>query len=67
MVKICKRRQEKEQQESLLWKGLDLFYIPFSSISLEVYSIKYNKATSQLEITYKSNSNMPAYFKGTIT
>ncbi len=66
MVKFARGARERTTGISPV-EGLDLFYIPSPSISLEVYSIKYNKATSQLEITYKSNSNMPAYFKGTIT
>jgi len=66
MVKFARGAREKTEGISPV-EGLDLFYLPTPTLSLEVYSIKYNKATSQLEVTYKSNSNMPAYFKGTLT
>jgi len=48
-------------------EGLDLYPIPTPSIQLSLYSIKYNRVTKQLEVTYKSDSNIPIYFKGTIT
>jgi hypothetical protein len=48
-------------------EGLDLFYLPRPLLELEINSVNYNKASSQLEITYKSTSNVPAYFRGTIT
>ncbi len=48
-------------------EGLDLYPIPTPSIQLSLYSIKYNKVTKQLEVTYKSDSNIPIYLKGTIT
>ncbi|MCD4771339.1 hypothetical protein K8R30_02880 [archaeon] len=48
-------------------EGLDLFYLPTPTLDLEVYSIKYNKASSQIEITYHSKSNVPIYVKGTVT
>lgn len=66
MVKFARGAREKTAGISAV-EGLDLFYLPVPTLSLEIYSIKYNKANSQLEVTYKSNSNMPAYFKGTIT
>jgi len=48
-------------------EGLDLFYLPTPVVSLTLHSARYNKATNQLEVTYKSESNVPIYFKGTIT
>ncbi len=48
-------------------EGLDLYPIPTPTIQLSLYSVKYNKVTKQLEVTYKSDSNIPIYFKGTIT
>ena len=66
MVKFARSSRERTSGVSPV-EGLDLFYIPVPNLNLSVYSIKYNKATSTLEITYRSNSNMPAYFKGTIT
>lgn len=66
MVKFARSARERTSGVSAV-EGLDLFYIPVPNLNLSVYSIKYNKATSTLEVTYVSNSNMPAYFKGTIT
>lgn len=48
-------------------EGLDLFYLPVPTLNLSISSLKYNKATSQLELTYKSNANVPMYFRGTLT
>jgi hypothetical protein len=48
-------------------EGLDLFYLPTPTLDLKLDSVKYNKATSQLEVTYRSNSDIVMYFKGTIT
>ncbi|MBD3253221.1 hypothetical protein GF386_05795 [Candidatus Pacearchaeota archaeon] len=48
-------------------EGLDLFPLPTPYLELRLNSVKYNQVNSQLEVTYKSNSNIPAYFKGTIT
>lgn len=66
MVKFARGAREKTSGIAPV-EGLDLFYLPVPTLSLKVHSIKYNKATSQLEVTYKSDSNMPAYFKGTLT
>ena len=66
MVKFARSARESNSGVSPV-EGLDLFYIPVPNINISVYSIKYNKARSTLEITYQSNSNMPAYLKGTIT
>ncbi len=48
-------------------EGLDLFPVPSPNMQLILHSVKYNQASSQLEVTYQSNSNIPVYFKGTIT
>ncbi|MGV8152522.1 MAG: hypothetical protein ACP5OG_05565 [Candidatus Nanoarchaeia archaeon] len=48
-------------------EGLDLFQLPVLSLLLDIDSINYNRANSNLEVTYKSDSNVPIYFKGTIT
>jgi len=66
MVKFARGARERTAGIAPV-EGLDLFYLPVPTLSLQIYSIKYNKATSQLEVTYKSDSNMPAYFKGTLT
>jgi len=66
MVKFARGSRTRNSAISTV-EGLDLFYLPSPQLSLEMHSIKYNKALSQLEVTYKSNSNVPGYFKGTIT
>lgn len=48
-------------------EGLDLFYLPTPTLQLDIYSVKYNKASSQIEVTYQSKSNVPIYVKGTLT
>ncbi|MCK4997514.1 hypothetical protein KAS08_04365 [Candidatus Pacearchaeota archaeon] len=48
-------------------EGLDLFYLPTPTLKLDIYSVKYNKASSQIEVTYQSKSNVPIYVKGTLT
>jgi hypothetical protein len=48
-------------------EGLDLFYLPIPDLNLTVRSLKYNRATNQLEVTYKSESNVPIYFRGTLS
>lgn len=48
-------------------EGLDLFYLPIPIVALDIHSAKFNRATNQLELTYKSESNIPIFFKGTIT
>jgi hypothetical protein len=47
-------------------ENLDLFYLPIPIMALELYSAKYNRATSQLELTYHSSSDIPLFLKGTI-
>ena len=47
-------------------EGLDLFYLPTPRLELEVYSVRHNLAMNQLEVTYRSTSNVPAYVKGSI-
>ncbi len=66
MVKFARGARSQAQGVAAV-EGLDLFPLPIPTMSIEVSSIKYNIATSKLEVTYKSNSNIPVYFKGTIT
>lgn len=47
-------------------EGLDLYFLPVPSLNLEISSVRYNKALNQLEVTYRSTSNAPVYFKGTV-
>lgn len=66
MVKFARGARSQSAGISAV-EGLDLFPLPSPLIGLEIYSIEYNKMSGQLEVTYKSLSNIPAYFKGTIT
>ena len=66
MVKFAQGARGQKAGVSAV-EGLDLFYLPTPTLDLEVYSIKYNKASKQIEITYHSKSNVPIYVKGTVT
>jgi hypothetical protein len=46
-------------------EALDMFYLPVYTLNLEVDSIKYNKATNQLEVTLKNTEDQAIYFIGT--
>ncbi|MBW2974582.1 hypothetical protein KY366_02595 [Candidatus Woesearchaeota archaeon] len=46
-------------------EALDMFYLPVYSLNIEVDSIKYNKATNQLEVNIKNTEDQAVYFKGT--
>lgn len=48
-------------------EGLDLYPIPTPYLALGIHEIRYNTAKNQLEVTYKSDGNVPTYLKGTIT
>lgn len=48
-------------------EGLDLFPVPTPTMNLKLHSVEYSSAQSKLYVTYKSNSNIPIYIKGTIT
>ena len=47
-------------------EGLDLFYLPTPTLNLGIHSIKYNRASEKVEVTYHSTSNVPIYLKGTV-
>ncbi|MEM0465955.1 MAG: hypothetical protein QXW97_04635 [Candidatus Pacearchaeota archaeon] len=66
MVKFARGARTETSGVSQV-EGLDLFPIPSPYLKLTIHSIKYNKATNLLEVTYKSDSNAPAYLKGTFT
>ncbi|OIO61932.1 hypothetical protein AUJ83_03890 [Candidatus Woesearchaeota archaeon CG1_02_33_12] len=46
-------------------EALDMFYLPTYILNIEVDSIKYNKATSMLEVSVKNTEDQAVYFKGT--
>ncbi|NCN86641.1 hypothetical protein GW932_02315 [archaeon] len=66
MVKFARGARVQTEGVSAV-EGLDLFPLPSPSLEIEVYAVEYNKLTQQLEVTYKSTSNVPVYLKGTIT
>ncbi len=48
-------------------EGLDLFPVPTPHMELQLHGVDYNKANSMLDVTYRSNSNIPIYIKGTVS
>lgn len=46
-------------------EALDMFYLPVYTINLEIDSIKYNRATNQLEVTLRNTEDQAVYFIGT--
>ena len=66
MVKFARGARLAGQSVSAV-EGLDLFALPVPSLILGIESVKYNRLTNQLEVTYKSDANVPMYFKGTVT
>jgi len=44
---------------------LDMFYLPTYTVNLEIDSIKYNRATNQLEVTLRNTEDQAAYLIGT--
>ena len=46
-------------------EALDMYYLPVYTLNLEVDSVKYNKATNQLEVTLKNTEDQAIYFIGT--
>lgn len=65
MVKFARGARSQSSGVAAV-EGLDLFPIPVPSLNLGIHSLKYNRVTNQLEITYLSESNVPVYFKGTL-
>lgn len=45
-------------------EALDMFYLPVYTLNIEVDSIRYNRATNQLEINIKNTEEQAVYFKG---
>ena len=66
MVKFARGSRSPGTGISVI-EGLDLFYLPSPTLDIQIHSVQYNRANSQLEITYRSESNTQAYLKGTIT
>lgn len=49
-----------------LVEELDKFYLPAYELSMDVLSANYNEATRQLEIIYKNNGSIGAFFTSSI-
>jgi hypothetical protein len=47
-------------------KGLDMFPIPKYELSIDINSVKYNRATKELEVTYENRGNIGAYLRSSI-
>jgi len=48
-------------------EDLDRFYLPRYVLNIDVFQIRYNRATNKLEVTYANNVDLSAFLKGTIT
>jgi hypothetical protein len=48
-------------------EGLDMFPVPKVAVMLEILSVKYNKLTGMVEITFKNDADIAEYLKGTYT
>lgn len=48
-------------------EDLDRFPVPKVALDLEILSVKYNKLTGMVEITFKNNADIVTYLKGTYT
>jgi len=46
-------------------EALDMYYLPVYILNLQIDSVKYNKLTKQLEVTYRNTEAQAVYFKGT--
>jgi hypothetical protein len=46
-------------------EALDMFYLPVYTLNMAVESVKYNRATNQLEVTVRNTEEQAVYFKGT--
>lgn len=66
MVKFARNARDQSGGVAPI-EGLDLFPVPTPSMYLLLHSVQYNKALSRLDVTYRSDSNIPIYIKGTIT
>lgn len=65
MAKFARGARSQEGGVSAV-EGLNLFPLPTPTVDLQIESIKHNKATSVLEVTYNSQANVPFYLEGTI-
>jgi len=48
-------------------EDLDRFYLPRYVLDLDVFRLRYNRASNRIEVTYQNKVDLSAYLKGTIT
>ncbi|MCM2325675.1 MAG: hypothetical protein NDI94_04375 [Candidatus Woesearchaeota archaeon] len=48
-------------------EDLDRFYLPRYIVDLDIFSVRYNRLSNQIEVTYQNKVDLSAYLKGTIT
>ena len=63
-VKFAQGARQPEGRISQV-EALDMFYLPTYTVNLEIDSIKYNRATNQLEVTLRNTEDQAAYLIGT--
>jgi hypothetical protein len=47
-------------------RGLDMFPLPKYELAVDINSVKYNRATKELEVTYENKGNMGVYLSSSI-
>ena len=47
-------------------KALDMFPLPKYELAIDINSVKYNRATKELEVTYENKGNMGVYLSSSI-
>ncbi len=63
-VKFAQGARQPEGRISQV-EALDMFYLPTYDLNLEVDNLKYNRATSQLEVTLRNTEDQAVYLIGT--
>jgi hypothetical protein len=63
-VKFAQGARQPEGRISQV-EALDMFYLPTYTLNLEVDTIKYNRATNQLEVTLRNTEDQAVYLIGT--
>lgn len=48
-------------------EGLDLFSVPSPILNLSIHSVAYNKLSENLEVVYRSGSNVPIYLRDQVS
>ncbi|MBU0757311.1 MAG: hypothetical protein KKF44_04545 [Nanoarchaeota archaeon] len=48
-------------------EDLDRFYLPRYILGIEIFSVRYNRLSNQLFVTYRNTVALSSYLKGTIT